>query len=283
MSLHTKWRGDKSTLFGVQSWNEFVTEVSRRAKGGARGCGESSQRYGDSFTGTNTFEDAIKLARDGWVEGAQQVAAQLDALPPEIECLPDWRLEPIGAMVCVPAVVSGEPECMWYREESARAGRQVAIVVYGSYSGCIPKSEAMNYACNLAALMRALEASGVDTALYITCAYQDYSQATVVREFGEPMDLAKIAFCMHPSYLRRLYFAYGELTADRVARGIGSSGYGGSAAGGYIAPDATFCEALIGPGNYCCMPPLNTLANLGPAAMMARMTATLSEFIKGSK
>lgn len=84
----------------------------------------------------------------------------------------------------------------------------------------------MEYAKALAAVTRAVEASGVDIAI---CAIThgirvggrtSATYGVMVREFGEPMDLSKVAFAFHPSFFRRICFAWHELSKEAETVGF---------------------------------------------------------------
>jgi hypothetical protein len=92
----------------------------------------------------------------------------------------------------------------------------------------------MQYAKAVAALVRSLEAAGIDVAIYsVSTGHNTYiggagkraMYAVTVREFGEPLDLAKVAFAFHPAMLRRIGFAWREITKAAADVGLARSGY----------------------------------------------------------
>lgn len=225
---------------GPHTWRDFTTRAAERlTKEPVAGADKGSTTHGESFSGTPDLRAAMKLAREGWQAGAKAIAKALDSLPPESQSLPDWQLEAAGAFPCVPAYLTGEPECMFRFNDGARSERRLAFVVPHSYGGGITPDEAQQYAMAVAALVRAAEASGIESAVYsmscsagkdygysVSCQLVTYSIA--IREFGEPLDLAKVAFAFHPSFYRRVGFAWRERTPEAVAAGVASGGYGAS-------------------------------------------------------
>lgn len=229
------WNLDIDALqnLGNHSWHEFVVQAAKRINGaGAKGHGDQSAEYGSEFAGTSSMREAVKMALDGWQQGAKRIADKLDVLPPSSEVLPDWNLDVAGSICNVPAFLAGEPECMWRMSECKRLERRVSIIVSGTYSGGIGSDTAQQYATAVAALVRALESDGVNPAVYLINAsggrsgYKDAAYSVAVREFGEPLDLSRIAFAFHPSFLRRIQFGWQEMSAEAIAAGLGRGTYG---------------------------------------------------------
>lgn len=218
---------------GIHSWRDFVATAARRAtEPELDGAGDASVSGPSSFTGTQDIQAAVKMANEGWPEGANKITKALDTLPPSSEVLPDWMLDVSGSICNVPAFIAGEPECMWNMSECRRAEHRVSLVVPAGYPGMIDADTAMTYAIAVAANVRSLEASGLNVAVYSMASHAGTETGTianygvVIREFGEPLDLAKVAFSFHPSWLRRLVFAWLELNPDALMAGVANSGYG---------------------------------------------------------
>ncbi len=222
---------------GLHSWHDFVSTAARRAtEPAAPGGGSDSTTSGSGYWDNNVgFDGALKMATQGWPEGATQIAKQLDSLPPRAEVLPDWSMDVAGVMCNVPAFIAGEPECMWHMSECKREERRLTLIVNGSYSASINADKLVKYAVAVTAITRSLEASGINVAVYSvsvsTIGLHNASAdggyyGVAIREFGEPLDLAKVAFAFHPAFLRRVAFAWREITPEVAATGIGSGYYG---------------------------------------------------------
>lgn len=225
-----------STLnLGHHSWHDYVSTAAKRiTQKGAYGSDDRSTESDDGdFFGTPTLQHAVNLAINGWQEGAKAIAKTLDSLPPSQEVLPDWMLDVAGSIVNVPAFITGEPECMWRMSECKRNEHRVTLVIPGTYSGGVNQAGAQRYATAIAAVVRALEASGINPAVYsmpVSIGHGGRGDRVIssisVREFGEPLDLAKVAMAFHPSFLRRIQFAWREITPAAASAGIGGDGYG---------------------------------------------------------
>lgn len=282
---------EKLVSFGHHSWHDFVSVAAKRANGpGAPGHGDSSIDGRDDFHGTRNMQEAVDLALNGWMDGAKRIAKKLDTLPATSEVLPDWMLDVAGSIVNVPAFITGEPECMWRMSECKRDEHRVAIVVSGVYSGSVTSHQAMNYAVAIAATVRALEASGINPAVYMittTTGRGDEEHfgndtagySIAVREFGEPLDLARIAFAFHPSFLRRIQFGWQEMNSEAIKIGWGRGPYGSV---GSISKEVT--DKLLGDIGYVALlPALNAISSQHEDKMIATIRDSVNATLASIK
>ena len=212
---------------GMHSWHDYTSKVANTHR--LAGANDNSSTQSERFTGTSSMSEALRLARDGWQQGANEIAQTLDKLPAAIEVLPDWQLDVAGSICNVPGFIAGEPECMWAMSSYRRTESRMVLAVPGGYPGHIPADSAMNYAKAIAAIVRGLEASGINPAVYSidtnSAHGTQFIWGVVVRDFGEPLDLAKIAFAYHPSFLRRIVFGWMERTAATIRATHASYGH----------------------------------------------------------
>lgn len=219
---------------GMQNWDAFIARAAERITNpplrGAEDVG-TSWKHGKEWH-MMSLEEAVNMAQYGWPDGTKQIAKTLDTLPPDDEALPDWNMDVSGSICNVPAYLAGEPECMWRMSECKRSERRVSLIVQAHVPSKAAVQEVMNYAISVAAIVRSLEASGINVSIYSLMYTRgaateiDLGYGSVVKEFGEPMDLAKIAFAMHPVWFRRIHFAWQERTEDAIRAGLGGHSYG---------------------------------------------------------
>lgn len=187
--------------------------------------------FEDGWNGAN-WTGAIQLMRDGWHAGAKQIDAIMANMPEAAALADAWNLEAAGRFPCVPAFLSGDPECMWQTVESESSKPRICLVVSACYHCGIQPEEVLRYGAAVGATLRALEAAGHGVAVYtIDKRASSYSgvrcaQAVIVRDFGEPLDTATVAFAFHPAFLRRVLFANCELTKEWAERSLATCGYG---------------------------------------------------------
>lgn len=263
---------------GNHSWNDFVAKAARRiTEAAARGADDVSISGLSEWAGTSSLAAAVDMAVKGWPQGAARIAAKLDTLPATSEVLPEWNLDVSGAICNVPAFLSGEPECMWRMSDCKRDEHRVSIIVSGTYSAAVEASSAQNYATAVAAVIRSLEASGINPAVYMIGASR-HSGGTLaysinVREFGEPLDLARVAFAFHPSFLRRIQFGWRELTPEAVAAGAASGGYGS-----VVKLTSDLVTKLLGDIGYVAVvPDLNSVYHQSLDAMIETLHTSVNE------
>jgi hypothetical protein len=212
-------------------WWPLLEKVKNRATiTPCAGAGDASQESGNGAAWSGgTWEWAINAMTNGWADGAKQVDAVLATMP-EAEALADaWNLEAAGRFPCVPALLSGDPECMWQAVESEATKPRICLVVSACYHCGIGPEEVLRFGAAVAATLRALEARGHGVAIYSVDSRdgrENVSQAVIVRDFGQPLDTSVVAFAFHPAFLRRVLFANSELTPEWADAGLANSGYG---------------------------------------------------------
>lgn len=214
----------------VRWWDVLAVAKEREKLGPLPNAGSASQREGEEFAGA-TWHNALRMMEYGWHEGAYKVSVLLDKLPVSDTLESGWTLEAHGFFPCVPAFLSGDPECMWQRSTCENRRPKLCLIVPTVYPCNIKAREALCYGTAVAGLVRALEASGVDVAVYSidrTLGDQDCAvvQPYIVRDFGQPLDISIVAFAFHPAFLRRIVFAFRERNQAAVDAGIANFGYG---------------------------------------------------------
>lgn len=192
-----------------------------------RSAGKASINSDSGFRGTQDMPEAVGLMRYGWEDGTRTIIDGLDNVTAEVETVEAFDLEPAGAFPCVPAFVAGDADCMW--NPTAYAEKPRMVLTFGCRYHCmIDEKDVREYGKALAAVVRELEARGVDVAVYAVDATRDGAELGLigieVKPFGDVLDLGRIAMAGHPSFLRRCLFAYWESRQD--VRDINNSGYG---------------------------------------------------------
>lgn len=220
------------TYLPSMKWFDLQKEVIERPnKGPVIGAGAQSQTNSDSKWSGASWEAAMGMMRDGWIEGARTVETLLDKVDMSEAMEPAWNIEAAGFFPCVPAYLAGDPECMWQRVDGEIIKPRICVIVPAVYNCNIDADEVLVYGTAMTALVRSLEAIGADAAVYsldVTSAYGQgcVSQGFIVRDFGQPVDTSTIAYAFHPAFLRRTLFAHRELTKEWADKGLASGGYG---------------------------------------------------------
>lgn len=189
---------------------------ARRGLTTPAGSGNSSYENGPSRAWDDKvgYDGAREMLARGWDAGNTAIADVLSVPGADMAPTGGWDLDVAGAFPDVACYVSGDPECMYHPEEGP-APRRVRLVLSTSYSGSITAQSAMEYARAGAAYAATMMARGLDVAITGLEVVGCGSEGTVVlaisvKEYGQDPDGSRIAFVMHPAFLRRTMFAAAE-------------------------------------------------------------------------
>lgn len=196
-------------------WLAFLARVARPpvSPGFARTTHESDERT--TFTGVATFDDAVRLARDGWADGLARVAPLAAAFTRDVAArverdVPTFDVEGIG--IDVARYVDGEPEA-WLRFDrettSGLATRHVHVLLNAAVSHNVAHHVIERRGAAIYALVDLLELAGFRVTLTVATRAQrrgaDVAHAVTVKAPSQPLDPARVIFaCVHPAMLRRL-------------------------------------------------------------------------------
>lgn len=204
------------------SWSDLLDFACNRTSPiDAAGTGWSRNNRGSlAWYGSDSWTEAVTLARDGWPEGERQIKRLsldlFDRISSMIE-RPVYRYDVEGSDFDVARVVDGEPEC-WTREETILTeGRRIVRIVCAGFVSAGVDPDVVNArgaaVCALAELLT-YAGHGVQIDLCFAGSGHNggHSEAWVTLKAPEqPLDLPRLAFALaHPSSFRRIMFAIGE-------------------------------------------------------------------------
>lgn len=211
------------------SWQEF-TDVAVKGRRPDRYATTGSK----DFTGTDSWEEALELSRDGWGE----IRPAVDALVEKMDAVIAPSLRPAftsyfdvsGGMVDVGRFMDGEPECMVETRliETAKPGRVISILVNGSFTAGTQARAIQERGAAIVALVDSLEKMQHSTEIdvEISC-LEGLTTVIRVKNAEDVLDIDALMFAIaHPSALRRIYFAY--LEGHKTFGYLADSAYGGS-------------------------------------------------------
>lgn len=241
----------------LEGWDEFLA-ISARSDGSSGSSHESEGRSG--WRETATFEDAVKLARNGWPEGAERLADLTARLEGRLQNRASVKLP--GYSVVGPGVLDmgrylmghPEPYMVWQDSDESQdinPDRVLRILCNGTANAGAGSEVIWNRGAAAAVIADLAESQGVRVEIELVFANQSYSGS--YSKFYIPLKRAQdhvpaelLAFALaHPSSLRRLMFGVWEtLTAtERAALLVGSS-YGTAMD---VEPDgAIYMPAVMG-------------------------------------
>ena len=194
----------------------------------------SSHTSGYSFTGTDSFAEALDLLTNGspdiMVGLKKQVKIAIANLAKELNTLPQgYQLDVTGLFFDVSKVIDGEPEA-WLRDPFDKERKpRIKIPISGSYNAGVSKDLVIKNASEIIALIKALEDNGFE--IEATMVFpannsgndgKNANSSVTIKGFDENFNWLKLSGMLHPSFFRRLMFRDLELMfPDNLADGYG--------------------------------------------------------------
>jgi hypothetical protein len=174
----------------------------------------NSVSNGSSFSGTSTGEEYRDMLRDGWAKGVEGVEG-LDGLTSDRHERLAFNRNVAGVFPVVPAYLAGSPNCMLEcRPMPTDAVRAVTLVVDGSFNCGVKSKTALDYAQQVMRMVAWLQAEQIDTTVHVVVPVTMHNKRTVyiteIRRSGDVLQPERIAVALHPSWLRRAWFAMCE-------------------------------------------------------------------------
>lgn len=187
------------------------------------------------FCGTSGAKAYAKMLREGWPEGIKGVEG-LEGLSIDAADKLTFVRSVAGAFPVIPALLAGAPDNMLMPHMlPADCTRGLTLIVDGSFNFSVTASTAKEYAESVMRLVSWLSAEHIETAIYMSVCVRSYDDGRVVyltpiRQPGEVIMPERIAALVHPSFLRRAWFAlleYEHYQAKLPRTSHVKGGYGG--------------------------------------------------------
>lgn len=172
-----------------------------------------------------SYDDALKLARDGWQEGAKRMATGLVRLP-AIDSVPDYVFDVAGYLPDVGRYCAGMPDNMLRYPDEEMGSKPVLTLAVNVCANWTTNADYMaNFGLAVARYVDELEASGYRVELLAGTVTTDGTRVVnvwTVKRAADAMNLASVAFSIgHPAAFRRLGFALLERSAVPQMPGYG--------------------------------------------------------------
>lgn len=189
-----------------------------------------SKRDGRGWYGTETYEEADQLFKDGDTENAKKIVeaaivfdkqqaqrAQRRGMSPAV----------VGCLPNVPAAIQGLPVAMYHRQP--QPGRPVVhLDINCAVCSNIEPETIIKIGAVILSTVNQLEKNGHSVAIAIKCkSFFDgdtFTTSVVIKEAGQRFNASQLAYCLvNPSFLRRHLFAVWERTQRKKTffRGYG--------------------------------------------------------------
>lgn len=230
-AYETYWKGENLVRsFVFDSLEDYLSYLEKATVQDVFATCCSSELGSFEFTGTESLDEAIDLARFGWREGFNRLAHMTDQVKRALDYAPETRRthhDYIGFAPDVKAYMEGSPLSMI----NAPAVRKphVSIFMNTSIDGFAEPEDVYRRGAATVALCDVIETCGVMVDLHLfEMSFMDKEVLiadVVAKARDERLNMMKLHFPLcHPSWIRRLNFRLVE-TMPNVTRGwMGSYG-----------------------------------------------------------
>lgn len=213
------------------SVSEYVTTINERPR--VEGAYKCSEREGDSWRGTETYDEANTLALGGDENAASLIGNELSKVSAESKVQYQQRTKVsrsvVGSRPCVAAAVLGHPLSM-YRRKTLHVKKPIVTLVYTiGASGSVSGEHLAEVGAKIATAIRNAEHSGVKINLYVGDGSVDYGEIAAsyvkIKNSEKDFNLLRMSYPFaNAAFLRRHWFRWLETTPINWAKW--GSGYG---------------------------------------------------------
>jgi len=198
-------------IFRTRSIDNLASAMEL-AKDRERQC--ASTTSSSSFTATANIEEYIEMFRRGWEAGISDMA-ELDGITSDASEQLAFRRAPGGAFPIVPAHLAGHPDSMLMPTmDTSENKRGLTLVVDSCFCGSVEPETIIAYAKDIMRLVAWLQAERIDVAVTaivpIVMDQKRIVYVTPILRAGDVFQPERIASTLHPSFLRRAWFAMVE-------------------------------------------------------------------------
>lgn len=213
----------KHIRFGYSEFVDFAENRKRsdRSMRTSQNSSRSVTNKENPWAGTNTFEEALNLARHGWDAGLLQ-------LPLESGTLENTGIEIenaiSGAMVNIGNYLMGQPDCMINFKETREFNlEELTIYVRLDYNCGTNYEQAMNFCYSISEIVNVFQSKYNVRIIGRFDTKEDGINSivdVVIKDFDQRFTMNNIAFSFHPAFFRRIWFSYIE-SEEFIAGGYG--------------------------------------------------------------
>ena len=209
-------------IFEFNSLNEFYsyicdTPINDTFRWEKHASVDGTQR----FTGTENFNEAVELFKNGWKEGSQKLTKRLETKMKSMEPTMKAKTQRsvAGYQVLVPSYLSGDPMSMLSKKMVPVKQKVVTLNKSIAYNYRVPKEEIEEESIKAFQLIKKVEAQGMRVNLNIIQGF-DVNEMRIIlkirlKNSTEKLNLSKLAFpLVHPSMLRRLSLRFLEVVPN---------------------------------------------------------------------
>lgn len=209
---------------GVEMWNvvqfdsliefyKYLEETPVNKSFQFRAHDLSSKRPG-LWSGTNSYEEAIDLFKNGWSAGAKDLTKNLKLAETNEEAQTIYKniLSMAGYQAIVPLYLNGVPNNMLSKKQILVKNKVITINKVISASSGVSSEKLMNESIKCFQIIKKIESSGIRVNLNLMMGTGHACVKIRLKSAGERLNISKLAFpLVHTAMFRRLYFRFVEI------------------------------------------------------------------------
>ena len=173
-----------------------------------------NDRQRTTWTGTQSFNEASDLLKNGWTVGAEKLTKQLKVAQLNVEHQTTYRnvLSVCGYQAIVPLYLQGVPNNMVNKKIVPVKQKVVTLNKLISVSSCVSSKTMEEESIKCFQIIKKIEESGIRVNLNLMISTGHVCVKIRLKSAGERLNVSKLAFpLVHPSMFRRLYFRFVEV------------------------------------------------------------------------
>ena len=201
----------------LQEFYEYITNTPTNAAFAKREAEHDLSSHNNrrsEWYGTESFEEASNMMRDGWTIGAQNLTQKLKLAETNKEVQNTYKnvLSICGYQAIVPLYLNGVPNNMINKKIVPVKKKVITINKALSCSCAVSSETMMEESVKAFQIIKKIEATGIRVNLNLLISTGHVCVKIKLKSASERLNLSKLAFpLVHPSMFRRLYFRFIEV------------------------------------------------------------------------
>ena len=235
----------KAYVREFSSLNDFETYITNTPLNDTfRWTKLASVSGSEEFTGTDSYEQAVEMFKNGWQSKAEELTKKLKVIQNQVIDAQVQKVifDIVGFQASVPRYLQGIPTNMVNKKLVPIKQKIVTINKDISYNCGVTTEQIVEASIQTLQLVKRIEAQGIRVNLNLIWGVKASGSNEIVKirlkSANERVNISKLAFpLVHPSMLRRLCFRYLEV-APTITHGY-LYGYGSPLDGSQLK---TYCK-----------------------------------------
>lgn len=173
----------------------------------------SSKPNYKNWSGTDTFDEATELFKNGWKFGAEELTKKLKIVETQKEVQTTYKnvLSMCGYQAIVPLYLQGVPNNMVNKKMVPIKNKVITINKIISVSSSVSSETMKAESVKCFQIIKKIEQSGIRVNLNLMISTGHVCAKIRLKSANEKLNISKLAFpLVHPAMFRRLYFRFIE-------------------------------------------------------------------------